>query len=167
MTVENEILGVLAQAEVIDSGKDSNYGRLLTETAQRLFNTRLFKRAYILHRPIGTGVEYPNVAILPGEPPESEYTNMTNANVYTATVALSTIGTAKPWEAIFQLLAIREIALEACRTKAKIEMKPGDLHENTTIISPAFVVPENEGGVWTYSTGFYVNYLITEPRKEE
>ena len=164
---DHEIRGVLSLNDPITSGMDSNFGRLLTTTAERVFNTRLFRRVFIAMQPLGTQLEYPSAAILPGEPPETEYSNFTNQITYSVVVAMSTIGQAEQWDALFQLLNIREVVLDACRTKERIDLRQGDLHENTLIVSPAFVVPENEEGLWVWSTGIYVNYVVTEPRGEE
>jgi hypothetical protein len=165
---EHEMYGVLAQKKTIEVGRDSNFGRLLSATGERLFSTQIYRRVYIAHRPMGPSIDYPCAAVLPGEPPEEEYSNLTNQVRYATVVAITACaGTKSPWLALFELLALREKTLEALRTKDRIDMKPGCIHENTTVYSPAFVVPENEGGTWTYSTGFNIVYLVTEPRKEE
>ncbi len=164
---EHELKGVLSLDPILPAGNDSNFGRLLSATAERVFGTQYLRRVFIAHHPMGTGVVYPNGAIFPGDPPESEYSNITNQIIYTCEVILSTIGSADPYIALFQLLNIREAVLDVCRSKAKIDLMPGDLHEDTTIRSPALILPEVEEGMLMFSTGFFVDYLVTEPRKEE
>jgi len=166
-TVNREMLGVLARDDVLIPDTDSNYGRCITATAERVFSTQYLKRVFTGHHPMGPGIEYPNAGVYPGEPPEEEYTNMSNQVIYGVNVTIATVGVIDPWSEMFRLLSIREVVLDVCRTKDRIDMKPGDIHENTLVYSPALILPIDEEGKWIFTTGFTVNYIVTEVRKEE
>jgi hypothetical protein len=164
----DETRGAFARADVITPGEDSNYGRLMKKTGERLMETKLFRVGFIAQDPEDSVVstEYPYFAVYPISAPETERTNFDNMKIYGMLGILGTLDE-NPYRGVLRLMAIREIAEDALRTKFKIQLKDGDFLENTLLDTAAYILPQAVGGQFMFSTGFRVNYHVTEPRKEE
>ena len=165
----DELRGAFSRAEVVKLEEDSNYGRLLKATGERLMELGFYRQGHVCQDPeVDQGhVEYPWFGVYPASLPEQERTNVSNQKTYSALVTMSTKDD-NPWRGTMRILFLRERAEDACRSKRKIQLRDGDFHENTTLDTTPYVLAEGEeGGGFVFSTGFRVNYMVTEPRREE
>ena len=162
----DEVRGVFATDDIIPIGEDSNFGRFLKATAERLANTKFFRRVYWASAPGGTGLEFPYAAVLPTDLPETERMNVSNWKTYTVVVMLCLLDD-NVYRGTLRAMAMREKCEHVCRSKARIQLEDGDIHENTLLETTPWIVPEAEGGNFVFSTGFRIKYECTEPRKEE
>jgi len=164
----NETLGCYSCTEVRKPGEDSNYGRFIKATAERLAETGFFRRVYMAQEPLtdSPDTEFPFAAVYPDTKPETEHTNYANMKKYGILVLLTTVDD-NPFRGVMRILAINEAAEEACRTKAQVKLHDGDFHENTLLESTPYVMVDSLSGTFMFATGFRVIYDATEPRKEE
>jgi len=163
----NDTLGCFSTANVIKPGEDSNYGRFIKATAERLAGTSFFRRVFMAQEPIAeTGVDYPYATVFPDGLPETEHTNISNMKSYNVLVLIATLDD-NPFRGVMRICSIREVAESVCRSKVKVPLRDGDFHENTLIDSTPYIITEAESGTFLNVTGFRVKYDATEPRRIE
>jgi len=154
--------------DVIDPGEDSNFWRIVMATSERLAATGLFRWVFSSYMPMHDApqVDYPYAAVFPEELPETERTNIENLKTYGVLILIGTMddqrrrGTAR-------MLAIRQASELVCRSKRKIEMMDGDIHENTLLDSTTLIEARAEGSSFVFGSGYRIHYEVTEPREEE
>lgn len=164
----DKLRGCFSTSEVIKPGDDSNFMRLLKATAERLAETKLFHRVFLANDITleGQGPIYPYAAVFPEGLEEEEATNFENRKTFTGLILMETLDE-NPYRGVSRLLAIREQTEDALRTKKLVQLRDGDLHENTTLDTATLVLSERDGSNFVFSTGFRVMYLVTEPRRAE
>ena len=164
----DEARGAFSRADVIVPGEDSNYARAMKATAERLMELGFYRQGYIAQDAAAdrAHVEYPWFGVYPASLPEEERTNISNWKTYSALVTMATKDD-NPFRGVMRILNIREAAEDACRSKRQIPMRDGDFHENTTVDTTPYVLAQSEDGGFVFSTGFRVNYMVTEPRRAE
>lgn len=164
----DELRGCYSTKDIIKPGEDSSFMRLLKSTAERLAGTKFFNRVYLAVdiTEEGQGPIYPYAAIYPEGLPEVESTNIENTKTYTGLILMETMDD-NPYRGIARLLAIREKTEDVLRTKKLIQLRDGDLHENTILETATLVLSDRGESQCVFSTGFRVSYMVTEPRRIE
>jgi hypothetical protein len=168
MDAQSEIYGVRRTQEVVDPGLDSNLGRCMDATVTRLADTDLFRMVAPLQAidADAAGFEYPMACVCPVALAEEERTNADNWKKYSFMVMLGNVDD-NWYRGVKRMGAMREAAEDAVRSKARIELESGDMHENTLLETDPYVSSGRQDGPWVFWSAFTVRYECTEPRRIE
>jgi len=168
MDAQSEQYGVRRTVDIIDPGLDSNLSRLMDATLDRLAGTKLFSMVYPLQAvdTDAAGLEYPMAVVVPVALPEEERTNVDNWKKYSFMIMLGNVDD-NWYRGVKRMGAMREVAEDAVRSKVRIELQDGDMHENTLLDTDPYVSSGRQDGPWVFWSEFTVRYECTEPRKEE
>lgn len=163
----DELKGILSNPDPTDPGQESNAGFCMLATAERLMHTGHYRRGFLARRPLDDqNVDYPYFGVFPEGLIEEEKSNVENMKKYSMLVLMELVDD-ESTRGVLRLLALREKSEAACRSKVKIRVEEGSIHEDTLLDTAAFIMTEGRQEHFLITSGFRVIYHITELRKEE